>query len=115
MDTSDPRIAFDRDGRCNHCTEFLNKKAKHIYRGKQSDEALERMFETVRAAGRGRAYDCVIGVSGGTDSSYLVRVAKENGLRPLTVHMDNGWNSEKAVLNIKRVTDALGVDYESFV
>ncbi len=115
MDTTDLEITFDENGHCCHCTGFLAKRGQHTYHGKESDEALDRMFETIIRDGRRREYDCVIGISGGADSSYLAYIAKERGLRPLAVHMDNGWNSEKAVLNIKNVTRKLGIGYESYV
>lgn len=115
MDTTDPEITFNERGHCWHCTEFLERRAKHKYQGKESDEALDRMVETIKREGKGKPYDCVIGVSGGADSSYLMYLAREKGLRPLAVHMDNGWNSEKAVINIKNVTRKLGIDYESYV
>jgi N-acetyl sugar amidotransferase len=115
MDTTDPQITFDTDGRCCHCIEFLEKKAKHSYRGKESEEALERLLEKLERAGRGKKYDCVIGVSGGVDSSYLAYIIKQHGLRPLAAHLDNGWNSDKAVVNIKNIAGKLGIDYESYV
>jgi N-acetyl sugar amidotransferase len=115
MDTSDPEIVFYENGHCCHCTEFINKRAGYKYHGKESDDRLNRLIDTIRASGRGNKYDCVIGVSGGADSSYLAYVVKERGLRPLAVHMDNGWNSDKAVLNIKNITRKLGIDYESYV
>jgi N-acetyl sugar amidotransferase len=115
MDTSDPEITFDQNGHCSHCTEFLLRRARHKYNGSESDEAFEKMIAEIKRSGRGRRYDCVIGVSGGADSSYLAYVAKEHGLRPLAVHMDNGWNSEEAVGNIKKLTRKLGIDYESVV
>ena len=115
MDTSDLQITFDDNGRCNHCIDFLNKRAKHKYHGQDSDRSLERILDAVKRAGKGKEYDSVIGVSGGADSSYLAYIVKEKGLRPLAVHMDNGWNSEKAVQNIKRITNKLGIDYESYV
>ena len=115
MDTSDPEITFDRDGRCSHCSEYLKKRAKHGYRGKKSDENFERLIRDVASAGRKSQYDCVIGVSGGADSSYLAYLAKDAGLRVLAVHMDNGWDSETAVSNINSVVSNLGIDYESYV
>src|SRR5688572_29119791 len=115
MDTTDPQITFDENGHCFHCTEFINRRSKHKYHGAESDEQFDRMIADIIAAGRGSEYDCVIGVSGGADSSYLAYVAKEKGLRPLAVHMDNGWNSEKAVINIKNITRKLEIDYESYV
>ena len=115
MDTTDPLITFDNDGHCCHCTEFLETRAKHKYQGKESDAALDGILEKIRRAGKGKKYDCVLGVSGGADSSYLAYIIKERGLRPLAVHMDNGWDSEKAVVNIKNVTRKLDINYESYV
>jgi N-acetyl sugar amidotransferase len=115
MDTSDPEITFDREGRCCHCTGFLEKRAKYGYQGPASDNALNQLINDIKLAGRGRQYDCVIGVSGGVDSSYLAYIAKASGLRILAVHMDNGWDSETAVSNIKNVVSKLGIDYESYV
>ncbi len=115
MDTTDPLITFNEAGHCCHCTDFLERRAKHSYQGKESDVALDRILEKIRRSGRGKKYDCVLGVSGGVDSSYLAYIITQRGLRPLAVHMDNGWNSEKAVINIKNVTRGLGIDYESYV
>ena len=115
MDTSDPEITFDLDGNCCHCVEFIDKRSKHRYQGTASDHALERLLQSVKQSGKGRDHDCVIGVSGGADSSYLAYLVKQHGLRPLAVHMDNGWDSEKAVTNIRNVTERLKIDYESHV
>jgi N-acetyl sugar amidotransferase len=115
MDTTDLEIAFDENGYCNHCTEFLNIRDRYKYQGKDSDEKLERVIEEIKRAGRGKAYDCILGLSGGIDSSYLAYIAKEKGLRMLAVHMDNSWNSEEAVMNIKNITKKLEIDYESYV
>ena len=115
MDTTDLEITFDGNGRCNHCTEFLNVRDKYRYQGRESDERLERVIEKIKRAGQGNDYDCIIGLSGGIDSSYLAYIAQEKGLRSLAVHMDNGWNSEGAVRNIKNITKKLGIDYESYV
>ena len=115
MDTTDPEITFGENGYCNHCIEFLNKRVKHTYHGQESDEALNRVVEDIKRAGKGNDYDCIIGISGGCDSSYLAYIAKQKGIRPLAVHMDNGWDSEEAVLNIKNITKKLEIDYESYV
>ena len=115
MDTTDLEITFDSKGHCCHCAEFLDKRAKHNYQGKESDESFDQMIVEVKAEGKGKEYDCVIGVSGGADSCYLAYILRERGLRPLAVHLDNGWNSEKAVLNLKNITGKLGIDYESYV
>lgn len=115
MDTTDLEITFDENGYCHHCTEFLEKRAKHKYQGAASDEALDRLVEDMKRAGRGSEYDCVMGVSGGIDSSYSAHVAREKGLRVLAVHMDNGWNSEEAVQNVKNIAQKLDIEYESYV
>lgn len=115
MNTTDPEITFDANGYCNHCTEFLSTRAKYKYRGKESDQRIEGIIEEIKRAGKGKEYDCIIGLSGGADSSYLAYIAKEKGLRILAVHMDNGWSSKEAVLNIKNITEKLRIDYESYV
>ena len=90
-------------------------RSRFKYHGRESDDALEKEIEKIKAAGRGRGYDCVVGVSGGVDSSYVAIEAVKRGLRPLAVHMDNGWDSEIAVTNIRNLVDRLGIDYESVV
>lgn len=115
MDTSDPEIVFDEKGFCNHCTEFLSKRAKHKYQGEESDEALSRLVEEIKRDGEGKEYDCIVGISGGADSCYTAYIAKRKGLRVLAVHMDNGWDSDDAVQNLKNVAQKLEIDYESYV
>jgi N-acetyl sugar amidotransferase len=115
MDTSDPAITFDAEGRCCYCTDFFARKAQNIRRGPEAERELEAMVRTIRSSTRSSDYDCVLGISGGTDSCYAAYVAKSAGLRPLAVHLDNGWNSDIAVKNIRRVTSKLGIDYQSYV
>jgi N-acetyl sugar amidotransferase len=115
MSTTDPDITFDAEGRCNHCTDYFERMANLTYRPGVSDRELEAVVDRIKAAGRGKEYDCVMGMSGGIDSSYAVYVAKNLGLRPLAVHMDNGWDSDTAARNIKNVARTLGVDYQSVV
>lgn len=114
MDTSDPEIQFDEAGICNHCTDYLDHRV-HGMRHDADESELAALMMKVQAAGRGRKYDCVVGVSGGVDSSSVLRLVTGHGLRVLAVHMDNGWNSPIAVQNIKRVVEELGVDYASYV
>src|SRR3954469_24003679 len=115
MSTTDPDITFDAEGRCNHCTDYLERLASLTYSPERSEPQLAAIVERVKAAGRGKEYDCVMGISGGVDSSYVGYVAKSLGLRPLAVHMDNGWDSDTAARNIKNVARTLGIDYQSVV
>lgn len=115
MDTSDPEIIFDENGYCNHCNDFLNKTIKKTYQGEKTDIELENFINQIKHKGKRNKYDCLIGVSGGVDSSYVAYLTKKLGLRTLAVHLDNGWNSEEAVLNIKNTCQKLNIDYTSFV
>lgn len=115
MDTSDPIITFDADGNCNHCTDFINNRSKHKYQGVETDEKFKTLIQEIKKAGKDKEYDCIVGLSGGIDSSYVAYIAKQNGLRVLAVHLDNGWNSEEAVQNIKNIARKLSIDYESYV
>ena len=110
MDTSDPEIVFDDGGKCNHCAraEMLLKTRLPAYR--TGEYRLEKIVDRIRAAGKGRPYDCIVGVSGGADSTYVAYLCKQQGLRPLAVHFDNGWNSELAVKNIEGVLRNLGIE-----
>jgi len=116
MDTTAGDIRFDANGVCNHCTRFLDR-ARHIIQPDpvQQKAKLDRLVETIRERGRGKRYDCVVGVSGGVDSSWVLVHAVRLGLRPLAVHMDNGWNSELAQNNIANLVRGLGVDLHTHV
>lgn len=110
MDTSDPAISFGSDGVCSHCTTFDSRSPSSPLDEGQRAAALQGWIETIKRAGKGRPYDCIVGMSGGVDSTYVVLLAKRYGLRPLAVHLDNGWDSEIAVSNIHRALERLGVD-----
>ena len=116
MDTSDPGIRFDADGVCDHCRNFDERILPTWRHGAGREAELAAMVERIKRDGRGKPYDCLIGISGGIDSSYLTYVAKEKlGLRPLSFHVDAGWNSQQAVGNIEKLTDALGLDLHTEV
>jgi N-acetyl sugar amidotransferase len=111
MDTSDPAIIFDHRGVCDQCNAFYSKVQPFWHTDERGEKRLQEIVSEIRTAGRGKDFDCIIGMSGGVDSSYLVYVAKEKlGLRPLVFHVDAGWNSQTAVNNIEKLVDGLGLD-----
>lgn len=111
MDTTDSKITFDENGVCDHCRSFREHTLPNWHTGEKGKAELERMIERIRTHGKGRDFDCIIGMSGGVDSSYLVYAAKELfDLRPLVFHVDAGWNSQIAVNNIEQLVDGLGLD-----
>ena len=117
MDTSDPQITFDDEGVCSHCRHFDSAYSERVLAatdGRRVEE-FRAIAKTIKSAGAGKDYDCVVGMSGGVDSTYVLLKAKEFGLRPLAVHFDSGWNSEIAVANIERATKALDVDLKTDV
>lgn len=115
MDTSDPEITFDAHGVCNHCHAYDEAIRAHVLHGAAGRAHLAEVAATIRAEGAGRPYDCIIGVSGGVDSTYVALQVKELGLRPLAVHLDNGWDSELAVSNIQEALNRLGIDLHTHV
>lgn len=114
MDTTDPDITFDDSGVCNYVSEFYEFSRQRPDLGTRSSQ-LDQLIAEIKSQGQGSAYDCLLGVSGGVDSSYLACKLHEWGLRPLIVHFDNGWNSELAVKNIEELVTRLDFDLETFV
>lgn len=111
MDTSDPDIQFDQNGVCDHCHDFENNVKPNWHTDKKGKSQLEKIVNKIKSAGKNNEFDCLLGLSGGVDSSYMLHLAvKEFGLRPLVFHVDGGWNSELAVHNINVMIDKLGLD-----
>jgi len=110
MDTTDPDITFDAQGVCNHCHKFDAIAAKRLFPPAERAARLASLVDRIKREGQGKEYDCIIGVSGGVDSTYIAYLTRELGLRPLAVHFDNGWNSELAVANIEKTLKTLGID-----
>ncbi|WP_202386317.1 adenine nucleotide alpha hydrolase family protein [Allopontixanthobacter confluentis] len=108
-------ISFDESGVCNYCHQIDDLIDEYGTGLPKGEARLAQTVETIKREGHGKKYDCVIGVSGGTDSSYMVHLAKEWGLRPLAVHYDNTWNSAIATQNIEKVLRPLNVDLFTWV
>jgi N-acetyl sugar amidotransferase len=115
MDTSDPEIQFDVDGKCNHCKLFFEVTNKNWWPNEEGGKQWELYVRQIKADGVGREYDCILGLSGGVDSSYLAIKAHEWGLRPLVMHVDAGWNSELAVANIESIVKHCNYDLHTHV
>ena len=117
MDTTDQYIMFNDKGICNHCSDAIKKldelRFENVF---TKQKTLVEIVEKIKSEGKGKIYDCIIGLSGGVDSSYLAYiVVKEFGLRPLAVHVDNGWDSELAVQNIENIVKKLNIDLYTWV
>lgn len=116
MDTiSDPYIQFDEEGICNYFEEYKKAEELHVPEASVAKIILEKLIDKIKNSGKGKKYDCITGISGGVDSTYLAYQAKLHGLRPLIVHFDNGWNSELAVKNIESIITKLGFDLFTLV
>lgn len=112
---ADPDITFDKNGVCNYYHAYKKAEDREVFKGQEGREKLDRLVEAIKMQGRGKAYDCLIGLSGGVDSTYVAYLTKQLGLRPLAVHLDNGWNSELAVKNIENIVGRLGIDLFTLV
>jgi N-acetyl sugar amidotransferase len=111
MDTTDSKIIFDEKGVCDYCNSYYKNILPNWHPGQNNEAELERISAQIRNTGKDKEYDCIIGLSGGTDSSYLAYIAKEKlGLRPLIYTVDTGWNLNVAVENIERIVKALKLD-----
>ena len=110
-----PSIYFDDEGICNYCRQVESLTVQYGTGQTKGDVLFEAILNDIKRSGQGKKYDCIVGVSGGTDSSYLVYLAKDWGLRPLAVHYDNTWNSAIATMNIYKMLSGLGVDLYTHV
>ncbi len=115
MDTTASEITFDDDGVCGFCHEFEEVRKPNWHPDGEGQKILDRQVEEIKAAGSGREFDCMFGLSGGIDSSFLALQVKRLGLRPLVVHVDTGWNTELAVNNIENVVRRLSLDLHTEV
>ena len=111
MDSTDSQIIFDENGVCDHCNDFKENIAPNWQPNEIGARLLHKTVEDIRKAGRRKDFDCILGLSGGLDSSYMLHIlVKEFGLRPLVFHVDGGWNSVLAVSNVQRLVDKRGLE-----
>jgi N-acetyl sugar amidotransferase len=116
MDTTDPEIKFDDKGVCDHCNNFYGNILPNWKPGPEGEKELMKIVAKIKEEGKDKDYDCLMGISGGVDSSYMAYLAKVKlGLRPLIFHIDAGWNSQQAVNNIERIIDSLNLDLHTEV
>ena len=115
MDTTDPDIEFDENGVCNHCRRYEILRGKIVFTGKEGERRLNKIVSDIKEKGKNQKYDCVIGLSGGVDSTYTAYLVKKLGLRPLAIHLDNGWDTEYSVRNIENIVKRLNLDLYTHV
>jgi N-acetyl sugar amidotransferase len=116
LDTiGNPNISFDDQGVCNYCYDYDRSWLSRRLAPEVARQKLEALVEEIKSAGKTQKYDSILGLSGGMDSSYIAYLAKEYGLRPLAVHLDNGWDAELAVKNIENILHKTGFDYYNYV
>lgn len=116
LDTGDdPDMRFDDEGRCHYYHDYMRAAAELVHEGPEGEAMLQALAEQIRADGKGKPYDCIMGLSGGVDSTYVALQARRLGLRPLAVHLDNGWNAELAVQNIEQIVSRLDIDLHTHV
>ncbi len=109
---SDPNIFYDKEGKCNHCKRYerlIHSRVTHDL------HSFKKTINQIKLKGKNRKYDCIVGLSGGVDSSYVAYLAKKNNLRPLAIHLDNGWNSELSVKNIEQIVKKLDIPLKTVV
>jgi N-acetyl sugar amidotransferase len=115
MDNSDPLIVFDDKNECNHCKRYDKLLNSRVVAKSNSKDELYKIVSEIKKSGKNKEYDCIIGVSGGVDSTYVAYLTKQLKLRPLAIHFDNGWNSELAVKNIELTLKKLDIDLYTYV
>jgi N-acetyl sugar amidotransferase len=113
--TGDPFISFDKNGICNYCNQYDKNIIHKRFPPDIAEKKLHETINEIKLSGKRNKYDCILGLSGGMDSSYIAYIAFKYGLKPLVVHMDNGWNAELAVKNIEKILNKTGFDYYNHV
>jgi len=115
MDSTAREIIFDENGVCNFCKYYDEVRTKDLYQDDIGKQKLEALIKQIKEKGKNSDYDCLIGLSGGVDSSYVAYLVKKFGLRALAIHLDNGWNTELAVANVEQLVKRLEIDLKTYV
>jgi N-acetyl sugar amidotransferase len=115
MDSTASEIIFDENGVCNFCKHYDEVRTKDLYQDEIGKQKLEALIKQIKEKGKNSDYDCLIGLSGGVDSSYVAYLVKKFGLRALAIHLDNGWNTELAVANVEQLVKRLDIDLKTYV
>jgi len=115
LDTNVAGLQVDENGICQYCHQFDRQKSQIVLNKAEKEEELNHHINLIKSDGSGKAYDCIIGLSGGVDSSYVAWLLKQKGIRPLAVHFDNGWNTEIAVSNIENICHKLNIELFTYV
>ncbi len=111
MDSTDPDIQFDPNGICNHCSKYNEMAKERLICDEAGQRKLNLLIDEIKTKDKNKKYDCILGISGGVDSTYVAYMLKKMGLRPLAVHLDNGWDSELATDNMNKMLKGLGIDF----
>ena len=111
---ADPTIRFDENGYCNYCTAALARMEKTYFPNEEGQRRLDALLSQIKKSEQDKQYDCIMGLSGGLDSSYLAYLGHKWGLRVLAVHLDDGYDTEISKSNLKKLIDATGFDYKSY-
>jgi N-acetyl sugar amidotransferase len=116
MDTTATEIVFDENGVCNFCNHFDTNLINEVFSNRDGAGKIDKLIKQIKERGKNRQYDCLIGISGGVDSSYVAYLVKKKyNLRVYAVHLDNGWNSELAVANVEQILKRLDIDLYTYV
>lgn len=115
MDNTAIEIFFDENGVCNFCKHYDEVRTKDLYNDEIGQQKLDTLIAEIKEKGKNSDYDCLIGLSGGVDSSYVAYIVKKYGLRALAIHLDNGWNTELAVANVEQLVKRLDIDLKTYV
>ena len=115
MDTPDPMIQFDENGECNYCRGYDERAERELHYNEAGRQWINQLLDEIKEHGKDKEYDCLIGLSGGVDSSIVAyKLVKDFGLRPFAIHVDNGWNDDIGEINVEKIVKELGIELHSY-